>query len=203
MLSQEQAAQLRTFGLRQYTTLKGQMLLATALLVTLGSGVAFAAGGTPLALPFALGGASGMLYSWLLQQGVDGTVGGAAGEARVQPSPALSLQLALANPLSRVALLCAGMAGSLAVLHTLSDQVRRWLWGCGGLTRAALMVRRPTDTPPPTHHTHTLPRRPAASCPLPPTRARRRRPLRLWPAFCATKQRCWAWAPCLSPSRRG
>ena len=61
MLSQEQAAQLRTFGLRQYTTLKGQMLLATALLVTLGSGVAFAAGGTPLALPFALGGASGML----------------------------------------------------------------------------------------------------------------------------------------------
>ena len=40
------------------------------MLVGLGSALAYAAGGRDLALPFALGGASGMLYQYMLQVGV-------------------------------------------------------------------------------------------------------------------------------------
>lgn len=39
------------------------------VLVGLGSALAYAAGGRDLALPFALGGASGMLYQYMLQVG--------------------------------------------------------------------------------------------------------------------------------------
>ena len=39
----------------------------TQVLVGLGSALAYAAGGRDLALPFALGGASGMLYQYMLQ----------------------------------------------------------------------------------------------------------------------------------------
>lgn len=40
------------------------------MLVGLGSALAYAAGGRDLALPFALGGASGMLYQYMLQVGI-------------------------------------------------------------------------------------------------------------------------------------
>ncbi len=40
------------------------------VLVGLGSALAYAAGGRDLALPFALGGASGMLYQYMLQVGI-------------------------------------------------------------------------------------------------------------------------------------
>lgn len=64
---QEQAAHLYSLNMQQYSELKGQLLAATAVLVALGSALAYAAGGRDLALPFALGGASGMLYQYMLQ----------------------------------------------------------------------------------------------------------------------------------------
>ncbi len=64
---QAQAAQLYRLNMTQYRQLKAQLVAATAVLVGLGSGMAYAAGGRDLALPFALGGASGVLYQYMLQ----------------------------------------------------------------------------------------------------------------------------------------
>lgn len=66
---QAQAAQLYRMNMAQYRQLKAQLVAATAVLVGLGSGMAYAAGGRDLALPFALGGASGVLYQYMLQVG--------------------------------------------------------------------------------------------------------------------------------------
>ena len=66
-LLQEQAAALYRMNMQQYGALKAQLIGATAVLVGLGSALAYAAGGRDLALPFALGGTSGMLYQYLLQ----------------------------------------------------------------------------------------------------------------------------------------
>lgn len=67
VVSQERAAALYSLSMQQYGALKAQLVGATAVLVGLGSGLAYAAGGRDLALPFALGGASGMLYQYMLQ----------------------------------------------------------------------------------------------------------------------------------------
>lgn len=69
-VAQEQAAALYSLNMRQYSALKAQLVGATAVLVGLGSGLAYAAGGRDLALPFALGGTSGVLYQFMLQVGL-------------------------------------------------------------------------------------------------------------------------------------
>ena len=88
--AQEQAAALRGAGLGEYADLKGRLLLATALLAAGGSGAAALAGGAAAAVPFALGGAAGVLYQFLLQLGADAAISSAAAAA---PAPALRLGL--------------------------------------------------------------------------------------------------------------
>ncbi|KAJ9534589.1 hypothetical protein QJQ45_022192, partial [Haematococcus lacustris] len=75
-LSQAQASSLRAASLSAYQQLKAQLLTATALLALAGAALAGLLAGRDAALPFALGGLAGCGYQWLLQQGVDGLVGG-------------------------------------------------------------------------------------------------------------------------------
>lgn len=65
-------------GLSDYESLKGRLLLTTALLTAGGSGVAAVAAGPDAAAPFAIGGLSGLLYQLLLQLGADAAVAQAA-----------------------------------------------------------------------------------------------------------------------------
>ncbi len=55
----------------QYDELKGRLLLATASLVAMGTGLSYLLAGLPLAVPFAAGGGLGVVYQIMLQQGVD------------------------------------------------------------------------------------------------------------------------------------
>ena len=82
ILTREQAAALRGAGLDEYADLKSRLLLATALLAGSGSCAAALAGGPAAAVPFAIGGAAGLLYQLLLQVGADAAVASAAAAAR-------------------------------------------------------------------------------------------------------------------------
>lgn len=71
LATQEQAAALRSLGMAQYDELKGRLLLATASLVAMGTGLTYLLAGLPLAVPFVVGGGLGVAYQLMLQQGVD------------------------------------------------------------------------------------------------------------------------------------
>ena len=139
VLTKEQAAQLREWNLQQYSEMKTTLMGATAALVAVGSGVVYASAGPPLALPFALGGVSSLVYQYLLQRRVDtisppsssiepgaGTTTSAPTskslsverEKEVEPGPGLALNMVLSNPAVRAALLAGGLLGSLAFIHT-------------------------------------------------------------------------------------
>jgi hypothetical protein len=75
---QEQAAALHSMGMMDYFELKGRLLLTTGALVATGSVISFSAGGVAAAGPFAAGGLAGLMYQYLLQQGVDAIPGGLA-----------------------------------------------------------------------------------------------------------------------------
>lgn len=64
-----------------YGSLKARLLIFTALLTLGGSGLVAAASGVEAAVPFALGGAAGLLYQLLLQFGADAAVNSAAATA--------------------------------------------------------------------------------------------------------------------------
>lgn len=64
-----------------YGSLKARLLIFTALLTLGGSGLVAAASGVEAAVPFALGGAAGLLYQLLLQFGADAAVNSAAAAA--------------------------------------------------------------------------------------------------------------------------
>ncbi|EFN54594.1 hypothetical protein CHLNCDRAFT_135440 [Chlorella variabilis] len=122
----EQAAHLYSLNMQQYSELKGQLLAATAVLVALGSALAYAAGGRDLALPFALGGASGMLYQYMLQASAgavaatDSVGQGSSPYAQDQaewPGAGLSLQGMLANPAVRLAIAAGFLTGMFGALH--------------------------------------------------------------------------------------
>jgi hypothetical protein len=119
---QEQAAALYRLNMEQYTSLKGQLLAATAVLVGLGSALAYAAGGRDLALPFALGGASGMLYQYMLQAAADsvGTGGTPNSYAAETASSGLALRLSLVNPGVRIGLAAGSFLGIVLLLQGLS-----------------------------------------------------------------------------------
>jgi hypothetical protein len=68
---QEQAAVMQAVGSAEYGALKDRLLLTTAAMGAGGSALAAALAGPDVALPFAIGGAAGLLYQWLLQQGAD------------------------------------------------------------------------------------------------------------------------------------
>jgi len=74
VLSKEQAAALRDMSLSEYSSMKQRLLMTTLLLTISGSGVAALAAGLDAAAPFALGGLVGVVYQWMLQQGVDSLV---------------------------------------------------------------------------------------------------------------------------------
>lgn len=65
---------LQELSMVDYQTMKLKLLMTTALLTAGGSGVAALTSGADAAVPFALGGAAGLLYQWLLQLGADAAV---------------------------------------------------------------------------------------------------------------------------------
>jgi len=71
LLTHAEAAALRDGGMEAYASTKRKLLAATFALTAGGSGVAGLIGGPGAALPFAIGGAAGLLYQLLLQVGVD------------------------------------------------------------------------------------------------------------------------------------
>lgn len=75
ILTKEDAAALRAMHLSEYDDVKSRMLLTSLALTVGGSGAAGLMVGMDAAVPFALGGAAGLCYQWLLQLGVDGMVG--------------------------------------------------------------------------------------------------------------------------------
>ena len=114
--------------MQQYNDLKGQLVAATAVLVGMGSALAYAAGGRDLALPFALGGTSGVLYQYMLQVAADSVGGGGSSPYGQQQSrgggggggPGLALRLALSNSAVRIALAAGGLIGVFALLELAS-----------------------------------------------------------------------------------
>ncbi|PRW45591.1 lipase PLAT LH2 family [Chlorella sorokiniana] len=122
IVTKEQAAALYRLNMEQYTSLKGQLLAATAVLVGLGSALAYAAGGRDLALPFALGGVSGMLYQYMLQAAADsvGTGGTPNSYAAETASSGLALRLSLVNPGVRIGLAAGSFLGIVLLLQGLS-----------------------------------------------------------------------------------
>lgn len=61
--------------LAEYDDLKSRVLYTNLALAAGGAGVAGLAGGLDAAIPFAVGGAAGVVYQWLLQLGVDTAMG--------------------------------------------------------------------------------------------------------------------------------
>lgn len=118
IVTKAQAAQLYRLNMAQYRQLKAQLVAATAVLVGLGSGLAYAAGGRDLALPFALGGASGVLYQYMLQVAADSVGSGAAGYED-GGAGGLGLRLALGSPAVRVSLAAGALLGAIALLQVL------------------------------------------------------------------------------------
>lgn len=124
VVTKAQAAQLYRMNMAQYRQLKAQLVAATAVLVGLGSGMAYAAGGRDLALPFALGGASGVLYQYMLQVAVD-SVGSGAAAYEDGSAGGPGLRLALGNPAVRVALAAGALLGATALLPLLGSDVEQ------------------------------------------------------------------------------
>ncbi|KAG1655963.1 hypothetical protein FOA52_005218 [Chlamydomonas sp. UWO 241] len=86
VLTPGEAQALRLGGMQAYASTKQRLLLATAALTACGSGVAIVIGGPSAALPFALGGAAGLVYQLLLQIGVDASLDKAAAAERQELS---------------------------------------------------------------------------------------------------------------------
>jgi hypothetical protein len=131
VLSKEQAAQLREWNLQQYSEMKTKLLGTTAGLVAIGTVGMYIVSESDLAVPFAFGGISSLVYQYLLQRRIDGvTSSGAAASATVprepksseiKPGPVLAFNLALSSPNLRASLLAGGLVGSILVLHLLSS----------------------------------------------------------------------------------
>ena len=121
VLTKDQAAQLREWNLQVYSDFKITLLGVTAALVAVGTGVTYGTAGPDLAVPFAFGGLSSLVYQYLLQRRVDGVTASASAEparaSEVTTGLGLSVNLALSNPVVRTALLAGGLAGSLALIH--------------------------------------------------------------------------------------
>jgi len=72
-VTKSEAAILRAINTNDYQKLKQQILVNTALITAGGGALAgLVAGFEDGTIPFALGGMTGLVYQWLLQQGVDG-----------------------------------------------------------------------------------------------------------------------------------
>lgn len=122
VLTKEQASQLREWNLQTYSDFKATLLGVTAALVAVGTGVTYSTAGPDLAVPFALGGLSSLVYQYLLQRRVDGITASAAAveparASEVQTGPGLTLSLALSNPAVRALLIAGGLLGSLVLIH--------------------------------------------------------------------------------------
>ncbi|KAL4855806.1 hypothetical protein ACK3TF_003579 [Chlorella vulgaris] len=121
VVTKERAAQLYSLNMQQYAEMKGQLIAATAVLVGLGSALAYAVGGRDLALPFALGGTSGMLYQYMLQVAADGVGGGGSSaysqERAALVASSLSLGRLLANPVARLAVAVVLLGGVFSTLQ--------------------------------------------------------------------------------------
>lgn len=106
----------------EYGQLKGRVLVTTALLTLAGSGVAALASGADAAVPFALGGAAGLLYQMLLQLGADAAVAGAATAAvrsgdELKQGPRRRALEALGSPAVRLGLLAGSAVVAALLLH--------------------------------------------------------------------------------------
>lgn len=131
IVTKAQASQLHRMNMQQYRELKAQLVAATAVLVGLGSGLAYAAGGRDLALPFALGGASGVLYQYMLQVAVDNVGGRSAygqeqgagrAEGRAEGSNDWGhIGVVLGNPAVRVMLGAGALLATFASLQAMTE----------------------------------------------------------------------------------
>lgn len=88
MLTKDEASALYGLGLAEYGGFKARLLATTGALVAAGGSVALVAGGVSAAVPFLAGGATGLLYQWLLMQGVDHLVEASAAPPAAAPKPA-------------------------------------------------------------------------------------------------------------------
>lgn len=123
VLTRDEAARLREWNLQKYSDLKIRLLGMTAVLVGLGSTTAFAAAGPGLAVPFALGGMSSLIYQMLLQRRVDGVTSNTTTpidppSKNTETGIGFRLGLALSNPTFRAACMVGGLVGSLAMVHS-------------------------------------------------------------------------------------
>lgn len=124
VLTRDEATRLRDWNLQRYSDLKARLLGITAILVGLGSTTTFAAAGMELAVPFALGGTSSLVYQVLLQHRVDGVAASvkvpAESSASLRTNPGLGFRIGLvmSNPAFRASLMIVGLAGSLAAIHS-------------------------------------------------------------------------------------
>lgn len=141
----------------QYDELKGRLLLATASLVAMGTGVAYLLAGLPLAVPFVVGGGLGVAYQLMLQQGVD----------------ALPLDTTTDAVQVRCRAFCACCFFCVCVFCVWARHMRGcnallWLSWLPHAFACLLRVAHPIGNPPPlrvvANPTHTSPSRVAAPC---------------------------------------
>lgn len=98
----------------RYSLFKERLLQANLSLVSIGTGLAWTFFGDDIAINFAAGGASGLLYQWLLQKGVDGiSLSTSPLYKKVAPLHLFPISTHLAN------------ATTQSVGHTATDWIRK------------------------------------------------------------------------------
>ena len=89
--AQEQARLLHMTSLAGYKQLKFSVMATTLSLVATGSSILWCLDGSVSALPFALGGAAGLAYQYILQRRIDAVAGG-VGPTKARPLAARHTQ---------------------------------------------------------------------------------------------------------------
>lgn len=111
----EQRAQIRVDGLKEYGTLKLQLIGATGVIVAAGAAAATVTAGPEAARAFSCGGGVGLLYLWLLTRSVDAIP--APTQPGTEPRPVIAemLQGVASGSLVRLALI--GLMGAAGAKH--------------------------------------------------------------------------------------
>ncbi|MEW5299011.1 MAG: hypothetical protein WDW36_002068 [Sanguina aurantia] len=97
IVTKETAETMRLHSVQVYENNKIRVLGVTAALTLAGTTFAACSGGAAAALPFAIGGGTGVLYQWLLQQGVDSMLSFRDTRPEPMPKPSKTVQHPLAQ----------------------------------------------------------------------------------------------------------
>lgn len=114
-LTEEERAQLRVDGLKEYGMLKLQLIGGTGVIIAAGAAAAAVTAGPEAARAFAAGGGVGLLYLWLLTRSVDALPAPAL--PGMEPRPVIAEMLQGVASGSPVRLAVIGLLGAAGAKH--------------------------------------------------------------------------------------